>query len=513
MIDLPEAMVSKSQSFDLEITFKHAVSKFRNHDYTWVHLNKDRIATEYSPKIIQLHNGFFIQPNLNSGIWEIQKNNPKVLLWRFNPENASPLTVYSGPKAEKITASANRKHDFPQQLELLFSKENCVEFSRSPIPFSAIACFTDHCDFDTPKNVQQQREFFKQNKVKVTKGFFLNHYSKRQDNASFENDAAEFSKWKEDGHELAYHSLSQSLKSKEESLSDFLDFTPPFADIPTWIDHGYQPYNFSLYQNSGIDDQSFSSNLKQKNISILWNYTDSGTSSVGVINQLNTEDFTLQSFYKGIKSLPLKDRIGILIKNIVFHYYADEKLIIHYKATATYFKELVFKKKPKAFLKLLSSFAKLSTPLATVLFFWNRHKNKPYKLARYSPLVFRHSIDGDDFFIFQTLEMVDFKKSLSAGNIEKLIRESGIFIAHTYFSVPMEYHTGKMFQSANSIDPIAAENFHYLGAKIEAGEIWNPTVKELVDFLSNFEKASLDVDSEGKIIITNSSGLPYRNAV
>ena len=80
--------------------------------------------------------------------------------------------------------------------------------SRSIKSFSAIACFTDHCDFDTLSNLQLQRTFFKEKDIKVTKGFFLNHFSKRQDNASYERDKMELDLWINDGHELCYHSLS-----------------------------------------------------------------------------------------------------------------------------------------------------------------------------------------------------------------------------------------------------------------------------------------------------------------
>lgn len=512
VIDLSKIITEGLESFDLEITLKNPITQFRNHDYSWLKINKNQIASEYSPKIIRLDNGYFVQPNQGLGIWEIKNESPKVLLWRFNPECASPLTFYSGVKADKIINSANTKLSFPKQLELLFSKENAIEFSRSKVPFSAVTCFTDHCDFDTAGNVRLQREFFKANSVKITKGFFLEHFSKREDNASFENDAAEFNNWREDGHELAYHSLTQSFKSKEESLNDFIDFKPPFNDIPTWIDHGFQPYNFSMYQNTGIKENDFSANLRGKNISILWNYIDSGTSSVGVINQLNPGDFTLASFYNGVKNQPLKERIVVLIKNIMFHYYADEKLIIRYKDTAEHFKSVFLEKKPNVFFKLIGNLTKLIVPFGRVLLFWNRHKNIPYKLAKYSPLVFKHNIAGNDFYVFQTLEMLDFKKSLSVENIKKLIDESGVFIAHTYFSVPMYYHTGKMFKNPNEIDPVVAKNFAHLGSKIASKEIWNPTLKEFVFFLANFEKTILDVDADGKIIVTNASGVPYRNA-
>ncbi len=497
-------------TFDITITFKNAVSEFRNHDYTWVQCNQECIAGAYAAKAIKLADGTMVQPNLNCGFWEINKNNPKALLWRFNPNDAHPLTIYTGSHYERILANASQSFDYKTDLALLFTTQEVIEFSRSAIPFSAVACFTDHCDFDTLESLQLQRAFFKANNIKVTKGFFLNQFSKRDDNASVEFHKEEFVKWLQDGHELGYHSLSQSLKRDTDSFKDFFSFTPPFATCPTWIDHGYQPYNLSLYQNKAIDETVFSNNLKQKGITTLWNYIDTGTSSLGVINQLNPKDFTLKSFYNGIKNLSFKSKLGILIKNIMFHYYADEKLIMKYKSTAESFKQLVYQKKLNRIFCLIANAINLSIPILKVFLFWNSHKNKPYKLAKYSPLLFKHQIAGNEFYVFQTLEMVDFKKSLHPKNIDKLIAEKGVFIAHTYFAVPMEYHEGRIFKNAQTIEVTVSENFQYLSKKIRENELWNPTLNELVEFLTKFEQTILDINPDGKITVLESAGLPYR---
>ena len=499
------------QSFDIVITFQNLISSFRNHDYTWVKANKDCVAGTYSPKAVQLSNGVFVQPNVNEGIWEIHKKSPNVLLWRFNPMDAMPLATYKGSANEKVIQSAKTKNSFPRQLELLFSQHNAVEFSRSPIPFSAIACFTDHCDFDTLENVQLQRTFFKEHHIKVTKGFFLNHFSKREDNASYENNTAEFNKWRDDGHELAYHSLSQSLKSDKDSFEDFFAFHPPLEAIPTWIDHGFQCYNLSLYQNYNIADEVYSNSLKDKKITTLWNYIDSGVATAGVLNQLNPNDFKLQRYYNGIRHLKLSERIGAMLKCIMFFYYADEKLIDKYKKTAQLFKDLFYGKKIKLLFKLFQNLFSMLLPVARVFLLWNKHKNIPFKLAKYTPLFFKHRIGENDFYIFQTVEMNDFKKGLQPSNIEKLIAESGIFIAHTYFSLPLEYHRGRLLKNESEIDIEVIENFVYLSKKIKEKLIWNPTLNDLITFMANFEKTLLEVNDEGKIIVANASGLPFRN--
>ena len=506
----PQLEINNNQSFDLQFTFNEKIVKFRNHDYTWVEILKDDlVANQFTPKIIQLESGILIQANINLGVWEVQKSNNKVLLWRFNPENSNSLTTYS-KKGDKFYTSASSNYNFLAVPQLLFTNGNTIEFSRSEIPFKAIACFTDHCDFDTTQNLEIQRLFFAKHKIKVTKGFFLNHFSKRSDNASFENEGQEFLKWQREGHELAYHSLSQSIKNDDDSFNDFKNCSPPLPNIPVWIDHGFQPYNLSLYQNYTFSNEDFETNLVTKQIKILWNYIDSGTATLGVINQLNKNDFTLNSFYKGTKSLQLKERLGVLIKNMMFHYYADEKIIKQYQSVATYFKYVFLELKLNYLGKFISSFGGIIFPVFKVLFSWFKRRNVPYKLAKYSPLVFKHRIHHHDFYVFQTLEMIDFKKSLCKSNLEKLVAEQGVFVAHTYFSVPLSYHKGRMFKNPTIIDEIVDENFGFLAQKIANQEIWNPTLSELITYLSKFEHVVLDLDENNNIYVSQNLGVSYR---
>ena len=503
-------LLSSNNSFDIEFHCNFKIASFRNHDYTWVDLSHDRIATSFSPKIIKLENLNYIQANTNIGIWEVSKSNPYVLLWRFNPEFSSPITKYSNPNNSKIIESANSEYDFYQNLELLFSNKNALEISRSKIPFSAIACFTDHCDFDTLNNLKAQRLFFKELKIKISKGFFINHFSKRNDNASWQNDSEELAKWKDDGHELCYHSLSQSIKSDEESKDDFLNFNPPF-ETPTWIDHGYQPYNLSTYQKNEYSSDFFSDTICNKKITTFWNYLDSGTATTGVINQLNTSDFTLKSFYNGVKNKPFKKRVSLLIKNTIVHFYANETIIKKYASLASSFKIVTKTLNFKNLITFLKNLSSVSIPLIKTLFYWNSNKNKVYKCAKYSPVFFEHIIDNKNFIIFQTIELIDFICGIDKNNIDKLIQENGLFIAHTYFSVPMNYHDGRIFLENESINPKVKENFKYLSQKIEQNTIWNPTINEMVNQYKEFQKVIFDCDENGFIFIKNTTSILQRN--
>ena len=505
-IDLSECYL---KPFDcIEIHFKEEITLFRNYDYTWAPITKDRIAGTFSTKAIQFKSGVYMQPNCGNFVWEISLKNPKKMICHLNNRLVNPMTnYYSDANIKKVTAS--NQFNTIKNYKLLFSSSGIVELSRSKIPFVATACFTDHCDFDTLESIQMQRAFFKDKNIKVTKGFFLNHFSKRADNASWEKDSEELQKWIVDGHELCYHSLSQSIKSKQESENDFFSFSPPVL-INTWIDHGYQPYNLSMHQKEGIESVVFSDNLAAKKISVLSNYIDSGTATSGVLNQLNSDDFTLQSFYNGIKKFPLKKRIPLFIKNAIVHFYADENLIKNYSQLASSYKKINQSKSIAAVVAFIGKLFGVAIPLLKIGLFWGSYKKKVYPLAKYQNLFFEHTIGANKFVIFQTVELLDFINSLNQKSIDKLLDEKGMFVAHTYFSVPMEYHNGRIFTKSGEIHPKVDANFDYLGQNIKENKIWNPTLKELVSFWKEFNTVELTLDENGAICIKNKTEVPHR---
>jgi hypothetical protein len=497
-------------SFDIKIHFSKPIIRFRNHNYRWDDLSQTRIANDFSPKTIQLQNGFFVQANINLGIWEIDEKNPSVLWWRFNPEFAAPITQYSNELNTKKIIAATTVFQFSEPLALLFSKESSIELSRAPIPFAAIACFTDHCDFDTSENLKIQREFLKSIALKTTKGFFLNHFSKRDDNASFEKDVVELRQWRDDGHELCYHSLSQSIKSEAQSFSDFLDFEPPYSDLKVWIDHGFQPYNFSLFAKNNFPKQRFDKVLVQKNIEVLWNYIDAATATKGIINQLDYRQFNLENYTNSIKELPFFKRTGALIKNIIFHYDNDEFRVRNYIETITHTKSILKKGKIQEIFNLFKNSIPLVLLLLKVFFTWNKAKKRTYKVAKYSPLFFKHKIVEKEFYIFQAIEMVDFNKALCKENIDSLVAESGVFIAHTYFSVNMSHYQGKLINADQSLNETVVQNFNYLAQKVAENVLWNPTLSEFLAFYKDYQKTVFDIDEKGVIFIKNNFNIPSR---
>lgn len=500
--------------FDIEITFQDTIEKIRNNDYEWIDSGQDFIAIHLAPKILKLSNGSFVQPNSTIGVWEYNKKYKNKIVWKINPPEATPMATYKSVSLRKYSCFKIPSPIVPQKnielLSLLFSTEGAIEFSRSIIPFSAVACFTDHCDFDTLENLKLQRRLLKASGVSITKGFFLNHFSKRDDGVSWQNNQEELMKWTKDGHELAYHSLSQSIMPTQESAASFLNFIP-VEKVVTWIDHGYQPYNFSLINNSQIvSRETFFNKLNSSSIKNTWNYMDSGVSTTGVINQLNASHFTLDKYWKGNSKSTLMNKIQRFLKNIFYHYYADNNLIGHFKLVSQNFKNIIFNYKLREIPNLVQNSFKVLFPVFKIILFWNSYKNKPYRFAKYNAIIFPFFENEKKITLFQTIDMLDLTKSLAPENIDLLIHEKGLFIGHTYFSVPMKYHHGRMFLNEDTIDDKVVDNFMYLGNKIKNKEIWNPTLNELIDFLTHFEKVVLNVDSKGKIVVECNSNLPFR---
>jgi len=504
------AVTDFSEACFLEFVFDAPITAFQNHAYRWEVLPSKHpvFCGLMVPKVIRLAHGQLIQATIQGGHWELHARYPNRLRWWFYPEKAQVLTRYTGAHQERQLESVAGVGPLPALPGLLFCTQY-VSWSRAPIPFAATACFTDHCDFDTPENLETQRQFLQECGIRVTKGMFVHHFSKREDNASWEREAALLQAWANDGHELAYHSLTQSIRDQEAAFQEFETTIPPVS-MPTWIDHGYQPYNLSLYAHQGKSDAWMGQQLSHKNITNLWNYVDCGTATKGVLNQLNPQHFTLKAYHKGNRTLGGVTRLSLLLKAILFHYYAQESLIRQYKSLASQFKAVVFRRQWRQFPEFVKKMIHVTGPLSKVLFRWGSRGSESFPLARYQTLFFEYTIATHPVSIFQTVEMVDFERALCPTNIDDLIADSGVFIAHTYFSVPLAYHTGRLLLNDQTVQPKVRSNFEYLGEKIRGQVVWNPTLDEWMAYVKGFTKTVLTCDASGHSVVVCDGQLNYR---
>jgi hypothetical protein len=174
------------------------------------------------------------------------------------------------------------------------------------------------------------------------------------------------------------------------------------------------------------------------------------------------------------------------------------------------FKKILYQSSLRTIPLFLITFAKLLGLILPVFFSWKTNKKKPFRLAKYSPLLFKHTIDQKQFAIFQTVEMIDFTSSLAKENIDLLIEESGIFIAHTYFSDSIVYHNGKLLTESNTVDINVSKNFDYLARKIIEKQIWNPTLSQLYHYFEDLNSLVFDVDKNGCIFVKNKESIAVR---
>lgn len=498
-IELKVVEHKKITAIEIIIQFDQPIIAWRNHDYTWKKPDTFRIANDHSPKILVLSDHTHVVSTKNIGLWHFDPKHKDCIKWILKSTQLTPIFQY---KADRSRTFLSEFTPEDYELGLLFSTLAVPEFSRSKIPFSSILCFTDHCDFDTNKKLEQQVNFFKTYGIRITKGFFLHQYASNDHFSSLEHDRSHLELVKKNGHELAYHSLTEDIREEQKAFEEFKQFHPPYEDISTWIDHGYQPYNFTKIKDKKVDFNTWGNTVAPKNIKNLWTYVDSGTASAGVINQINPEHFTVSRLIANRKNFSKSSLI--LLLRTSFFFAGKEATLIKYRRLAAFLKDL---KKTRNLLKILPIvwilFHLISFLLSLILSSGKR--TRPFKHAEYAPVIFEYKIGNHSFNMFQTVELTNFEEALCPENIDLLCREKGLLITHNYFSSTFEHQAGK-FYSGERISEVNHRNFKYLGEKVKKGLIWNPTISELIHQYNQNKQIVYSLSPNGNRVIVKKVG-------
>jgi len=489
------------------IEFTDEIVEWRNFNYRWVDCSEIRIANYYSPKLLKLSNGFKVAASVTTGAWYFDPKYKNHLIWVLTDRWLTPVIQFDKNGKRLFQEPELLVENLPP-LKLLFTKESVTEWSRSKYPFSAIVSFTDHCDFDSELLLAKQRQLFATKNIKVTKGLFFYHHSKREFNTSLEREKQEYDKWTEDGHELACHSLTQSFRQTENEWKKDVDsFLESDYNISTWIDHGYQPYNITMQYQNEISSDSWLSMMEKRGIRYIWTYLDSGTSGKNTLNQIDHTRFTLGNKYSELSGLDFKER-WMQFARYLFLFHSKERDTVAYRKVSG----IIRKKSVSLFIRNIGSVARVIFRAVNIFLSWSHIKDKPAQSAKYSPLIFdinsESTIRG-----FQTVEVSEFRDSFNHDSLSEFINDAGVCIAHTYFSVLLLHYKGRMFKdSSGTLNDGVEEAFSVLGKFIGKRKIWNPTLNELGDYFRKFEALEFILDDNNNVVPEKDfPGITFRN--
>lgn len=499
-----EVEVSK---LSIDFEFNSTIELWRNFDYQWVQVNNQQLITNYyAPKILKLENNIKIVAKNTLGCWEIKDKN--TICWHLIHPMLNPTMFYDNQNAREFITKQKINKNQSFESGLLWTTGTVEEFARTPIGFKPIVCFTDHCDFDTNILLQKQRVLFKENTIKTSKGFFLYPYSHKSYTVSLadKNTEIELKKWEADGHEMVYHALSQSFNGKE-SFKEFQEFESPkgFKTVSCYIDHGYQPYNYT--KQKIYDIINWYKHIETKKINLIWNYLDSGEGNLLTVNQINAEAFTIKSIFKSrnlAKKNGIKRKLMTDIRNFIM-YGVDEHFLIDAKIFGGSLKQI--NKKPSKLFKTFPNFIKhfLRLNFWKALLFSN---NKVFTYSKFTPVFFKAiNQNNTDITVFQSVSIRDFDICFSDLALKNLVQQKGILIAHTYFAYLGKNHEGRLFENeSGAFRKTAKDAFIRLGIKIKNQEIWNPTISEMKELFDNFHQLEYVLE-QNNLVIKNFNGI------
>jgi hypothetical protein len=499
----------KVERLFLEIKLNEVPKLWRGSDYRWhpILLN-NQVANYHSPKILKVSSGEYLLGMDSKGCWEWD-GSEKSLFWHLIHPDLNPTFEYNREDKRAWVKEVFLDTTWSINLSLYSGKGPIPELARTPLGFVPTVSFTDHCDFDTPELLKAQRVFFKKTGIKTTKGFFTHTYSHQGEYAALDQETtkAEYQFWEEDGHELAYHALSRSFR--EESWKEFENLKSPLSlkPIKTYIDHGFLPYNYTKQTPSNY--VKWYKHMEKSGVKLIWNYLDVMEGTALTNNQLNPSDSSIESIKN---SLIFHKDEGLLVdKN------RNTKTWLSYGTSENLDKAIKnlsgnasrMKKSAKYYIPTLKALA--DTILAAMNpEIWVKNlfqKDEPFHFARFTPVFFKAIGQNEtDIRVFQTVSVKDFDSVFSKVSLEKLVDETGLIIAHTYFAFLGGNHPGRMFENeSGQLREEAKKSLNNLGRLIQEKKVWNPTAIDLMDYHSRLYEAKITCE-KGKLQCENAPG-------
>ncbi len=504
-------------------------------NYLWQPLKKGIYIDSLTPTIltgkinrysvslaIHYHNSLFVNDDQNKFALQIDNRTtyPKLHYPTYYSAN---ISNYYAKKNSQFCAKLNLSFEETDQ-KLMFP----------PIPWrfpgGKKACFviTDHADWDTTKKIDalySSSEMIN-SQLKTTKSVFYRtkHFKYLSKTFNPEGlDVPDFLKaidaLHETGHEICPHSITPYNSVSQDIVREALSYFAENYASGTWIDHGYaQLYNYSRLGWDINSEWYLLDELKKSGFNNMWSFIDVTEYPVRSINQLAYSDTSkdyIRAFYlhllqgnmwAAVNYLKVlaKQQLGKEGKNQIKNFAYLLKLIIstEYKPDEKY-------------KRISKKITELPYMLSVLLYSLIFEKNETYNFypvfSNEKGLSIRQ-ISEEDLILFTSVLVNN--GAIAWQNLDKLIEEHGIHIAHTYLcNTNLKYGNSTLINKNGHwvLSDWFKERLTIMGEKITNGDIWNPTMKDCVTWFKKWSKITIEYMGNSKILIHNPSVTPIKN--
>jgi len=425
------------------------------------------------------------------------------------------------------------------QVELFLSSSEAADelpaiISRYPRGAEAGFVLTDHCDYDTEARIRsflhggEDTRGWLGRGLKITKGVFSLSSTPpdRPPAASLEDPQYRtlVRELYEDGSEIAPHALNESNNIHPRAFQMALDRFAREWNPATWIDHG-SSFDY-LYAMGGGEhpDYMLLRELKAKGFSALWSYQDTPTNACRTLNLIAPAvsdlgpmaSFMVRHFLRG------EFLVGMHYLRSIVHRYLSHPRWIVLKVMMATFRNILLKWQRTKRVKLVDIRTSLSAVYRSFVRTWVKKEapsDEPYTLHELMHLaaalypergVPLHQCTPDDMMLFTTNEITHTSDAYTKAQLESLIEERGLHIGHSYILNQLPYIAG-IFQPGTTPPRLRWEWTSFLDlleAAVRSGKLWNPTARDLVNWVRNIQSVRCTPVGPHSMEIENASGQP-----
>lgn len=414
-----------------------------------------------------------------------------------------------------------------------FNKESALlPMQQFTYPFACKSAFvlTDHCDFDTEEKLStflygSNNNGWLGRGLKITKGVFTlgPKPGEPKKNASLDDEAYRvlIQVLYKDGSEIVPHALKSKGQLSSAEFHAAVEKLSLMYHPRTWIDHGsYLKYCYSQGAKDN-KDYMLADTLKKRGYNNLWSFHDVNIDAAQTLNIFTVKKygswkmigFAIKYFFLG------KWLIAAHYLRSIVHRNYSKNIIIEYLMYAMAGTKQIFinsKNKKKQLKKDIADYLKSLGAFGS----WRNQWPVPYKnddVLKYSAALFteeRRPISQykpGDLLMFYTFETTHLQDIYTKKALNKLIKEYGTHIGHTYILNDLPY-INAIFKTSKGKYQLAPKWIQFLDAlqaNVKNNKIWNPGMGEYADHIIKLSQVCISLLSANTTSIKNNNSSAF----